>query len=56
MTVKELRQQTGLTQGEFAARFQIPLRTLQHWESGDRMPPDYVVKLLAYRIEKERVE
>jgi len=36
---KTLRRALGLTQEEFAARFQIPLGTLRDWEQG-RAEPD----------------
>ena len=36
---KTLRRTLGLTQEEFAARFQIPLGTLRDWEQG-RAEPD----------------
>lgn len=36
---KTLRHALGSTQGEFAARFQIPLGTLRDWEPG-RAEPD----------------
>ncbi len=36
---KTLRRSLGLTQEEFAARFQIPLGTLRDWEQG-RAEPD----------------
>ena len=32
--LKIIRRALGLTQEEFAARFQIPLGTLRHWEQG----------------------
>lgn len=37
--VKTLRRALGLTQEEFAARYQIPLGTLRDWEQG-RSEPD----------------
>jgi putative transcriptional regulator len=37
--VKIIRQTFGLTQEEFAARYQIPLGTLRDWEQG-RATPD----------------
>jgi putative transcriptional regulator len=37
--VKTLRRALGLTQGEFAARYRIPLETLRDWEQG-RSEPD----------------
>ena len=36
--VKIIRRALGLTQEEFAARFQIPLGTLQDWEQGASQP------------------
>jgi putative transcriptional regulator len=38
-TIKTLRRALGLTQEEFATRFQIPLGTLRDWEQG-RAEPD----------------
>jgi putative transcriptional regulator len=35
---KTLRRALGLTQEEFAARFQIPLGTLRDWEQGRAVP------------------
>ena len=37
--VRVMRRALGLTQEEFAARFQIPLGTLRDWEQG-RAEPD----------------
>lgn len=54
MTIKELRQQTGLTQAAFAKYFEIPLATIQDWEQGRRTPPEYLVKLMAYKLEAEK--
>jgi putative transcriptional regulator len=36
--VKTLRRALGLTQEEFAARYHIPLNTLQDWEQGLATP------------------
>lgn len=47
ITVREIVQHTGLSQTDFAARFAIPLRTLQGWISGSRECPPYVRLLLA---------
>ncbi len=40
---KTLRRALGLTQKEFAARFQIPLGTLRDWEQG-RAEPDQTAR------------
>ena len=50
-TIKEIRQSTGLSQTEFGKRLGgIPLRTIQDWEGEKRVPPPYVVELIAYRV------
>ena len=46
MTIKEIREHSGLSQGEFCKRYGIPKGTLCHWESGERKPPLYVLSLL----------
>ena len=49
--IKELRQKTGLSQSQFAKKYHIPLKTLQFWEQGRRVPPSYVVWLLRKVVE-----
>ena len=44
MTIKEARYLSGLTQKEVSVLLEIPLRTLENWESGVRVPPVYVEK------------
>lgn len=49
MNIKMLRQKTGLSQGKFAKKYDIPLNTantLRHWEQGISRPADYLLKLL----------
>ena len=46
MNIREMRIQLGDTQSEFAARYNIPFRTIQNWETGLRKPPEYVIDLL----------
>ena len=55
MNIVEIRKKTGLSQSKFAARFGIPVRTLQQWEQGRSAPPDYVVRMAAYIIELEEL-
>lgn len=50
MNIREMRKSLGDTQSEFAARYNIPFRTIQNWESGIRKPPAYIVEMLEYRI------
>lgn len=44
--IKEIRKMTGLSQAKFAARYEIPKRTIENWETGKTEPPEYVYKLL----------
>jgi putative transcriptional regulator len=46
MDIREMRSKLGITQGEFAARYNIPFRTIQNWETGSRKPPEYIIDLL----------
>ena len=50
MTVKEIRASVGLSQSQFASALNIPVRTLQKWETGERSCPEYVVELIAFRV------
>lgn len=53
MTIQELRKETGLSQSQFAKKFDIPVGTLQHWEQGIRKPPEYVLSLVERVIDYE---
>lgn len=50
--VKAIREKTGLTQVEFAAKFGFSLGTLRHWERGDRQPRGPALILL-HVVDKE---
>lgn len=49
--IEELRAKTGMTQTEFGKWLGIPMRTIQNWENGQRSAPEYVVELIAFRVE-----
>ena len=55
MNIREMRSRLGITQSEFAARYDIPFRTVQNWEEGTRKPPKYVLDLLSNRVEIDLV-
>lgn len=50
-----MRMLLGDTQSEFAARYNIPFRTIQNWETGVRTPPEYMISLLEDRIRADLV-
>lgn len=54
MTFKELRQASGMNQTEFHKYFEIPYRTIQDWEHGKRKCPEYLLKLMQYKLENEK--
>lgn len=53
MNFKELRQASGMNQTKFAEYFDIPRRTVQNWELGINKCPDYLLKLMHYKLQKE---
>ena len=55
MNIREMRSRLGDTQSEFAARYNIPFRTIQNWETGLRKPPEYILKLLETRIREDLI-
>lgn len=60
MEIKEIRALTGLSQANFGKKYNIPVRTIQDWETEKRHPPAYVVELLEFRvrydIEQEQIQ
>lgn len=58
MTVSELLQQQGMTRKELSDKFDIPYRTVQNWcmdGSNGRKCPEYVVRMMAYIFELEKI-
>lgn len=53
MNIREMRIRLGDTQSEFAARYNIPFRTVQNWETGTRKPPEYIIDLLEQRTKED---
>ena len=51
--IKELRKSTGMNRKEFCKYFEIPYRTVTEWERGTRKMPDYVLRLLAYKVKMD---
>lgn len=53
-TVSYIRSQTGMNKKEFAEYLGIPYRTLQDWELGNTQAPEYVLRLIAYKVQMEK--
>jgi len=50
-----LRKSTGMNKKCFAEYFEIPYRTFQDWELGTRKMPEYLFRLMAYKVEMEKL-
>ncbi len=51
----ELRESTGMTRREFCDYFEIPYRTMQDWELGNRKMPNYLLRLMVYKLKIEKL-
>ena len=52
--IARICEEYGLKQTELAKRFGIPLRTVQDWHAGRRVPPGYVKNMIIEILERER--
>lgn len=50
MTIKEIRELTGLNKKDFADKYNIPYRTIQNWEADINKCPEYVLELLEFKV------
>ena len=53
--LKNMREELGMNRTEFSHYVGIPLRTLEEWEAGRRLMPDYVLRLIAYYTKMQQV-
>ena len=52
-TIKELRTHSTMSRKQFCEYFEIPYRTLQDWELENRKCPDYLLKLMEYKLKHD---
>lgn len=50
-----LRKSTAMNRKEFCIYFGIPYRTVTDWELGNRKMPEYLLRLMAYKVEAEKL-
>lgn len=55
MTIKELRESSGMTQKAFSEYFGIPKRSIENWEGGKRECPEYLLALIEYKLKNEGI-
>ena len=53
--VRKLRDRLGMNRREFSDYYGIPYRTVQDWEAEKRELPEYLLRLMIYRAEMERL-
>lgn len=56
MSIRQIREKTGLSQSKFAEMFHIPTRTLQKWEIGQASPPPYIEYMLQVILDYKEKE
>lgn len=49
----DIRNKTGMNRTEFAAWLGIPYRTMEDWELGATHVPEYLLKLVDYKVTNE---
>lgn len=54
MTAKEIREILGISRAEFSRRYGIPIRTLEDWDAGLRIPSDWVLALLERVVREDK--
>ena len=53
--LRKLRESTGMNRKEFCEYFEIPYMTMTDWELGNRRVPQYLLRLMAYKIQMEKL-
>lgn len=56
LDVTEIRKKANLSKRAFARKYEIPYSTLCSWEYGDREAPEYLLKLLDFKVEYDMKE
>ena len=55
MTFKELREAANMNVAEMARYFNIPYRTANKWDTGEREPASYLIELMQYKLDQEQI-
>ena len=51
----ELKENTGMNWKKLSEYFGIPYRTVQDWYMGKRRMPEYLLRLMIYKAEMEKL-
>lgn len=50
----EVLERSAMNMKQFSEYFEIPYRTVQDWKRGVSKCPSYVLKLIEYKLNKEK--
>ena len=53
--LERIKEESGLSWRKFAESFGIPYRTVQDWHLGNRPMPEYILRLMVYKVETEKI-
>lgn len=53
--IKKIRESTGMNRKELCEYFEMPYMTETDWELGNRRIPQYLLRLMTYKIEIEKL-
>lgn len=53
LSIKEIREQTGLSQSQFAKKFHLTTRVVQSWEQDQRNTPEPILYMIQRILELE---
>ena len=53
--LERMKDESGLSWRKFAESFGIPYRTMQDWHLGNRPMPEYILRLMLYKEEAEKL-
>lgn len=51
--IKDARLEVGLTRAELSKKYNIPIRTLEDWDSGRRKPSEWLENLIIRVINED---
>ncbi len=54
--LRKLRESIGMNRREFCEYFEIPYMTVTDWELGNRRVPQYLLRLMEYKIQMEKCD
>ena len=53
--IKKIRESTGMNRKELCEYFEMPYMTETDWELGNRRVPQYLLRLMTYKIQMEKL-